>query len=188
MRLLRELAQRLPKGAAVLDAGCGAGVPVTRILAQSFVVTGVDFSEAQIALARQNVPQARFLCGDITQLKFPDASFDAIVSFYAIIHIPRGKHRAILGAFWQMLKPGGWALLCLGANDLPDDVEDFMGAQMYWSHYDAGTYLRMLPEGGFAVEWHRIVPDSLDDSGGAHLFVLAQKPLGAPAGGEDEQR
>ncbi|MDH7488260.1 MAG: class I SAM-dependent methyltransferase [Anaerolineae bacterium] len=80
VRLLAELGQRLPLGAKVLDAGCGAGVPVTRALAQWFEVTGVDFSEAQIALARQNVPQARFVCADITQLDFPDGTFDAIVS------------------------------------------------------------------------------------------------------------
>lgn len=176
MRLLAELAQRLPKGAKVLDAGCGAGVPVTRVLARRFDVTGVDFSEAQISLARQNVPEARFLCQDISQLDFPDGAFDAIVSYYAIIHIPRKLHRPLLQNFWRMLRPGGWALLCLGANDLPEALGELMGARMYWSHYDADTYLDMLSECGFAVEWHRLVPDSLDDSGAVHLFVLAQKP------------
>lgn len=176
VRLLAELAQRLPKGAKVLDAGCGAGVPVTRVLARRFDVTGVDLSEAQIALARQNVPEARFLCEDISQLDFPDGVFDAIVSYYAIIHIPRKIHRPLLQNFWRMLRPGGWALLCLGANDLPGDLGELMGARMYWSHYDADTYLDMLWECGFVVEWHRLVPDSLDDSGAVHLFVLAQKP------------
>jgi SAM-dependent methyltransferase len=186
VRLLPELAWRLPEGAKVLDAGCGAGVPVTRILARSFDVTGVDFSEAQLALARKNVPQARFLRGDITQLDFPDGSFNAIVSYYAIIHIPRSEHRALMMKFHRILKPGGWALLCLGANDLPDDLDKFMGAPMYWSHYDADTNLNMLSECGFTVERHRIVPDSLDDSGGAHLFALAQMAQRAPDGGANE--
>lgn len=176
VRLLAELAQRLPKGAKVLDAGCGAGVPVTRALARRFDVTGVDFSEAQIALARQNVPTTRFLCENITQLGFPDGTFDAIVSYYAIIHIPRELHRPLLENFHRMLKPGGWVLLCLGAQDLPGEMGEFMGVPMYWSHYDANTYLTMLSECGFAVEWHRLVPDSLDDRGTVHLFILAQKP------------
>ncbi|MDH7488261.1 MAG: hypothetical protein QHH80_01980 [Anaerolineae bacterium] len=51
-----------------------------------------------------------------------------------------------------------------------------MGVPMYWSHYDAATYLTMLSECGLAVEWHRLVPDSLDVSSAMHLFVLAQKP------------
>jgi len=123
MRLLDELVQRLPRGAHVLDAGCGAGVPVTRCLSQYFQVVGVDFAEAQIRLARQLVPGAKFLCRDITDLDFPDATFDAICSYYAIIHIPRQAHRALFERFHDVLKPSGLALLCLGADDLDDELD-----------------------------------------------------------------
>src|SRR5713226_920999 len=58
---LERLAQTLPPGVAVLDLGCGAGVPVTRWLAQRFAVTGVDLSARQLALARQHVPNATFI-------------------------------------------------------------------------------------------------------------------------------
>jgi len=174
VRLLQELVQRLPQGAKVLDAGSGAGVPVTRFLSQFFSVTGVDFSEAQIELARQLVPQGRFLCQDLTELALPAESFDAICSYYAIIHIPRREHRALLRNFHRMLKPSGLALLCLGAEDLADDFEeDYYGARMYWSHYEAETNLKILRECGFDVLWSRNVVDEMD--GGAHLFVLAQR-------------
>ena len=175
VQLLDELSRRLPDGARVLDAGCGAGVPVTRLLSQHFDVTGVDFSEAQIELARRLVPQARFLCADLTELALPDGSFDAICSYYAIIHIPREMHRALLRNFQRMLKPSGLALLCLGAGDLPDDVEeDYFGARMYWSHYDGATYLHMLTECSFDLIWSRTVED-FGSPGAGHLFVLAQK-------------
>ena len=61
-----------------------------------------------------------------------------------------------------------------GAGDLPDDVGDWLGAQMYWSHYDDQTNLRMMNEGGFDILWHRIVEDPIDPHA-AHLFVLGQK-------------
>src|SRR5215211_838898 len=89
IRLLDELISRLPAGAEVLDAGCGAGIPVAQILSQKFHVTGVDFSESQIELARKHVPNAWFICQDMTTLDFGDNTFDAICSYYAIIHIPR---------------------------------------------------------------------------------------------------
>ncbi len=175
VQLLQELVQRLPPGARVLDAGCGAGVPVARILSQHFDVIGVDFSEAQIALARQLVPQAQFVCQDITDLHFPDASFDAICSYYAIIHIPREEHPRLLHNLRRMLKPAGLALLCMGAGDSPGDYEDdFQGARMYWSHYDAETNLQMLHQCGFRVVWSRFIEDP-DGSGGGHLFALAEK-------------
>jgi len=68
IRLLDDLIYRLPENAKVLDAGCGAGIPVARILSERFEVTGVDFSEAQIELAKKNVPHASFKCRDMTRL------------------------------------------------------------------------------------------------------------------------
>jgi SAM-dependent methyltransferase len=174
VKLLGELIARLPTGASVLDAGCGAGVPVARILSCHFAVTGVDFSAAQVQMARQLVPEANFICQDITTLIFPDASFDAICSYYAIIHIPRQQHTALLRDFYRLLKPGGLALLCLGANDNPDNVDDYYGATMYWSHYDTATNLQLVGDAGFELIWARLVTDSAFPTA-AHLFVLAQK-------------
>lgn len=174
MKLLPELIQRLPMGAKVLDAGCGAGVPVTKLLSQFFEVTGVDFAEGQLELARQLVPEAHFLCQDLTQLDLPDNSFEAICSYYAIIHIPCQEHPGLFRNFYRMLKPLGLALLCVGANDLVDDIDDnYLGTRMYWSHHDAETNLRLLREADFEIVWSKRVEDS--HPGSDHLFVLAQK-------------
>jgi len=176
VRLLEEFMERLPDRANVLDAGCGAGIPISQLLSERFHVTGVDFSEAQIELAKKNVPSADFLCEDMTQLSFPDNTFDGITSYYAIIHIPREEHHSLLANFYRMLKPGGFALLCLGAENLIDDIEEnYLGTRMYWSHYDTETYLEMLNDCGFAILWSkRVVDETCQDAG--HLFVLAQKP------------
>lgn len=175
VRLLDDFIERLSPNAEVLDAGCGAGVPVSQILSERSHVTGVDFSEAQIELARKNVPNAKFLCEDMTKLDFPDNSFDGIVSYYAIIHIPREEHQGLLKNFHSMLKPNGLALLCLGAEPLIDDIdENYLGTRMYWSHYDSETYLKMLKKCGFSIVWSRFVTDETCEGAG-HLFVLAQK-------------
>ena len=175
VRLLDEFMERLPAHAKVLDAGCGAGIPISQILSKHFDVTGVDFSKVQIELAKRNLPNAQFLCQDMTKLDFPDGTFDGIASYYAIIHIPREEHQSLLANFHRMLKRGGVALLCLGAEDLVDDVdENYLGARMYWSHYDAETYLHMLNECGFSIIWSRIVMDETCEGAG-HLFVLLQK-------------
>ena len=175
VRLLGELIEKLPVGARVLDAGCGAGIPISQILSERFDVTGVDFSEEQITLARKNIPHAKFLCEDMTQLNFPDNTFDGITSYYAIIHIPREEHQSLLANFHRMLKPDGLALLCLGAEHLIDDVdENYLGTRMYWSHYDSATYLRILKECGFSIVWSKFVTDETCEGAG-HLFVLAQK-------------
>jgi len=175
VRLLNDFMERLPVSAIVLDAGCGAGIPISQKLSERFQVTGVDFSEAQIELAKKNVPNATFLCEDITKLDFPENTFDGITSYYAIIHIPRAEHQPLLQNFYKMLKPGGFALLCLGAEHSVADIdENFLGARMYWSHYDTKTYLDMLDECGFSILWSKRVEDATCEGAG-HLFVLVKK-------------
>ncbi|MBU0983894.1 MAG: class I SAM-dependent methyltransferase [candidate division Zixibacteria bacterium] len=175
VRLLDDLVKRLPRGARVLDAGCGAGVPITRLLSTYFDVVGVDFADTQIGRARELVPDAEFLCQDITSLSLPAGSFDAICSYYAIIHIPRQEHPGLFMQFYRLLKPSGLALLCLGADDLAEDlVEDYLGAPMFWSHFDAATNLELLAGCGFEEVWSRIVPD-VSSPGSGHLFALVQK-------------
>lgn len=175
VRLLADFIELLSPKSRVLDAGCGAGIPIAKMLAEHFDVIGVDFSGEQVERAKRNVPDAHFFCQDMTELDFPDDSLDGICSYYAIIHIPREEHASLLANFHRMLRAGGVVLLCLGAEDLPSDIdEDFLGARMYWSHYDSETYLRMLRKSGFTIIWAKLVNDETCE-GAKHLFVLAQK-------------
>ena len=175
VRLLDDFMDLLSPDSKVLDAGCGAGIPISQMLAEHFDVTGVDFSEAQIELARKNIPNAKFIYEDLTRVYFPEGTFDGICSYYAIIHIPREEHKSILTNFNLMLKTGGVALVCLGAEHLIDDLDDnYLGTQMYWSHFDSKTYLEMLKEIGFSIIWSKYVKDEICEGAG-HLFVLVQK-------------
>jgi ubiquinone/menaquinone biosynthesis C-methylase UbiE len=175
VHLLKDFIERLPEKSKVLDAGCGAGIPISQVLSEHFEVTGVDFSEAQVERAKKNVPNVKFLCEDMTKLNFPENTFDGITSYYAIIHIPREEHGSLLTNDHRMLKPGGLALLCLGAENLIDDIdENYLGTRMYRSHYNTETYLKMLRDCGFSIIWSKRVADETFEGAG-HLFVLAQK-------------
>ncbi len=169
---LQDLADRLPPDAAVLDAGCGAGVPFTLWLSERFHVTGVDISNEQLRLARQNVLRATFLQQDMTSLDVPPESFDAITCFYALIHVPRDRHARVLANLSRALKRGGYLLLITGNEDLDDDVDEFFGAPMYWSHFDRATSLRMIRDAGFEIVWDKVVSDR---PSGAHVLALARK-------------
>ena len=155
-RYLERLLALLPAGAELLELGCGAGIPVARALAERCRVTGVDISAAQIALARQHVPGATFIQADMAALDFPPALFDAVVGFYSLIHLPRAEHAALLGRIASWLRPGGLLLATMGAGDAPGSVEpDWLGAPMFWSHFDADTNRALVRQAGL---------DLLDDS------------------------
>lgn len=112
---LGRLSQRLPAAAAVLDLGCGAGVPVTQWLARRFAVTGVDFSARQLDLARLHVPAAVLIKADMAAVEFAPEAFDAVVACYSIIHLPREEQPELVRCIHRWLKPDGrflanWAL------------------------------------------------------------------------------
>jgi cyclopropane fatty-acyl-phospholipid synthase-like methyltransferase len=169
---IAELRSQLSKGARVLDLGCGAGVPAARLLAdEGFSVTGLDVSEVQIARARTLVPEAQFLVADMATWDAEPASFDAIVSLYALIHVPLADQRALIPRLARWLVPGGYLLAIVG--HVPwTGTEDYMGAPMFWDHADEATYVAWLEQAGFTVHWHRFVPEG--SSG--HTLLLAQTP------------
>ncbi len=152
--LLCGLTAGLGPGGRVLDLGCGAGVPVTQWLAERFRVTGVDLSAAQLALAREHLPGAALIRGDMGTIAFAPGSFDAVMSCYAIIHLPREEHPALLASIARWLRPGGRFLATWAMGEWEGHEDDWLGwgAPMWWSHYDEATNLRLLREAGFAIE------------------------------------
>jgi cyclopropane fatty-acyl-phospholipid synthase-like methyltransferase len=171
---LAHFCSLLPANALVLDAGCGAGVPVTRFLAQYHRVIAVDFSITQARMASSLVPSAHVACLDMTQLAFPPAIFDGICSLFAILHIPRSKHRKLIAAFHNLLRVHGLALLCLGASECEADFGPYFGTRMFWSHFDSREYLEILTATGFTVVSSELLPDPISKIA-THLFVLARK-------------
>jgi 2-polyprenyl-3-methyl-5-hydroxy-6-metoxy-1,4-benzoquinol methylase len=153
---LEALASLLPSEAAVLDLGCGAGVPVTRWLAdRGFAVTGVDVSAKQLELARTNVPGGTFLKADMTEVVFAPESFEAVVAFHSIIHVPRTEHPTLLESIHRWLEPGGALLATMTVVDYEGRDEDWegWGAPMVWSHYGRNANVAMLQEAGFEMRY-----------------------------------
>jgi 2-polyprenyl-3-methyl-5-hydroxy-6-metoxy-1,4-benzoquinol methylase len=175
LRDLEDLASLLPSEAAVLDLGCGAGVAVTRWLAdRGFAVTGVDVSAKQLELARTNVPDSTFLKADMTEVVFGSESFDAVVAFHSIIHVPRTEHPELLKSIHRWLKPGGVLLATMTVADYEGRDEDWegWGAPMVWSHYDRNANVAMLRNAGFEI---RYAEPRTGEETETWLWVLASK-------------
>lgn len=151
---LRRLARRIAPGARVLDLGCGCGVPVTQELAKRHGVTGVDLSPVQIERAKALVPDARFLCADMTTVEFPPAAFDAVVAFYSIINVPVEDQPELIARVAGWLAPGGWFLAIVGKYPWTGTERDWRGvagATMYWSHGGIADYRAWFARAGLTV-------------------------------------
>jgi len=177
---LSLITEHLTPSSKVLDVGCGAGIPVARHLAETFSLTGIDISSTMIALARENVPTAHFIIADVMETEFPASSFDAIVSFYAIFHIPRQEHLNLFRRLARWLRPGGLLLFTIANKDdgAGYTEDDFFGETMYWSNFGPSTYEKFLAETGFQIEQEGIVGggyESVDAPEEIHPFFFAVK-------------
>jgi ubiquinone/menaquinone biosynthesis C-methylase UbiE len=175
---LEEMSRLLPPGAAVLDLGCGPGVPVARWLSEhGYAVTGVDISARQLELARQQVPGATFVKSDMSALDFSPGTFDAVVSFYSIIHVPRGEQPALLGRVYRWLKPGGVFLATMATGSWEGTESDWegWGAPMWWSHYGQEENLEMLRAAGFDITFAEARSGTFAGGEESWLWVLARK-------------
>jgi SAM-dependent methyltransferase len=171
---LGKLIESLPPAAAVVDLGCGNGIPVARdLVAAGHRVTGVDFSRVQVRRARQLVPAATFLESDLTEVRFSPASLDAVLAFYSIIHVPLAEQPALLHRVAGWLRPGGLFAATMGHEAWTGVESNWLGdgTPMWWSHADVATNRRWLASTGLRIETEAFLPYRPDATNGAILFV-----------------
>lgn len=177
-RMTAELARRLPSGSRVLDLGCGSGIPSTKALAERFEVVGVDFSSAQIEKARLNVPTAEFIVADLTEVEFPDDSFDAVTAFHSLDHVPREQHEALYGRVVDWLKAGGFFLATMGTTDEKDWTGEWLGVPMFFSSHAPDRTRALLAAAGFALELDEVVEMREPEGPFSFLWILGRKTSG----------
>ena len=103
--LFKRFCEALPDGASVLDLGCGPGEPITRMLVdRGFNVTGIDFSERMIRVARKKLPTVAFICQSMTELTHV-SEFDGLVASYSLLCLDPSDFAVVANKISMALKP-----------------------------------------------------------------------------------
>jgi 2-polyprenyl-3-methyl-5-hydroxy-6-metoxy-1,4-benzoquinol methylase len=115
-----ETVRPLPDS-TILDVGCGVGAHSIRLARRGFRVIGCDFADAVLEVGRSRARQSgledrvTFLQKDILELSFPSESFEYVLCWGVLMHIP-DVERA-LTQLARVLKPGGVLILSEGNQD-----------------------------------------------------------------------
>ena len=177
LRFVHQVLGRLPAGSRVVDLGCGPGDPATRLLSDRHDVIGVDISAGQLTIARRLAPGAALVQADLAELALQPASVDAVVSFYALGHLPSHAHVPLIERIGGWLRPGGLFLASapLAAGD--DVVDQWLGVPMSFGGIGSEATLAAVEAAGMTVEEAQVVGE--DEGEGrlvAFLWVTARRP------------
>lgn len=107
-RVVREWAKTLPRGTAVLDLGCGHGVPISQaLLEDGFTVYGVDASPTLVSKFRERFPQVQVECSPVEDSLFFSRTFDAIVAWGLMFLLPVETQHSLIGKIAHALNRHG---------------------------------------------------------------------------------
>jgi SAM-dependent methyltransferase len=108
---VRYVTAHCPRGDG-LDVGCGTGTLAGRLAVAGYAMTGVDPSAGMLDVLRARVPAVQAVQASGTELPFPDASFDLVLTVASLHHIADpGDVRRTLREMVRVTRPGGRVLV-----------------------------------------------------------------------------
>ncbi len=124
------------RGLTVLDAGCGTGYLSKKLRDQGALVTGIDFSERMIEIARAKNPNIDFRVDSCSELgTIDDEHFDMVIANYVLMDTP--DLWGTMKAFNRILRTDGVAVLVFSHPCFPQGSarvsEDSEGIRYCWS-------------------------------------------------------
>ncbi|MEQ8268022.1 MAG: class I SAM-dependent methyltransferase [Parvibaculum sp.] len=157
-------------GDCILDAGCGAGEPVSAYLvAEGRRVHGVDFSAPMLDMARARFPGERWTLGDMRTLDLGEV-FAGVIAWDSFFHLTAEEQRATLPRLCAHVAPGGALLATVGPAE-GEAIGAVDGAAVYHASLSIAEYERLLNAAGMRLV--AFTPDDPDCAG--HSVLLAAR-------------
>jgi 2-polyprenyl-3-methyl-5-hydroxy-6-metoxy-1,4-benzoquinol methylase len=122
-------------GASILDVGCGSGEKAKLFEEKNFAVTGIDFSEKMLEIARRRVPLGEFFSIDLYDLSGLSKRFDGIFAQAVLLHIPKKDVRDIIRSLKEKLNPGGYFYVAVKERR-PGEKEEVVKENDYGYEYE----------------------------------------------------
>jgi SAM-dependent methyltransferase len=165
-RYVRELLDGRPIGDS-LEVGCGFG-RMSYLLAQLVERhVAVDVNPEALELARRSYPDVDFRQASVTDLPFPDSSFDLVFTWTVLQHVPPDQVGRALSELRRVLRDDGVALLCEAARN-PDSPGSHV-----WDR-PASFYAEGLAPARLTFESYIDELDRVSDAGSPGLVMLLE--------------
>jgi SAM-dependent methyltransferase len=150
-REVRDWARTLVPGAAVIDVGCGSGLPITNVLvSEGLDVYGIDASPSLVEAFRHNFPAIPIACESVQDSLFFNQMFDGVVAWGLIFLLLPEDQRSLIQRVANILVPGGRFIFTSSPEVEPLVWNDAMTGLESRSLGQA-EYRKLLSEAGLSV-------------------------------------
>lgn len=127
----------IPKGAHILDLGCGPGNNIKTILEQDSTCTfdGIDLSNEFIKLAKQRFPQFRFLQQDICDLSLEN-TYKVVIASFCIVHLTDKEAVDFIHSLSGIIETGGYLYLSyMNGEKSGFETTSFSRDEIFFNYY-----------------------------------------------------
>lgn len=141
---LREFVSYLPESPRILDLCCGAGYESMRMKSLGALVTGVDFSDESIAIAKERNPDIYFVVEDILNDYSYLGNFDGCAIIAGLVHIPNDKLSCAFDRIYEVLEDRGYLFIVVKDGTGKSEKSSF--TRIDGEEYDRDFYLHTKEE------------------------------------------
>lgn len=150
----------LPKGATILDVGCGGGIKTNYLAKQGYDARGIDFSEKMIELAQQQYPHLEFAVLDMYDVDTYPESVDGIFVQAALLHIKKDRVLEVLTKLKDKLNRSGVIYIAVKAmrdNGVEEEIKtehDYgYEYERFFSYYSLDELKAYFKQLGLEMLW-----------------------------------
>jgi 2-polyprenyl-3-methyl-5-hydroxy-6-metoxy-1,4-benzoquinol methylase len=145
--------KRFLAGRNILDIGCGFGWFVNYALNQKpKKITGLDSSKEALKIAKRLKGPVDFVVGTATLLPFKNNTFDTIVSWEVIEHIPKNTESLMFSEIYRVLKPGSYFFCSTQHANFFSTILDPAWWLIGHRHYRTKTLHNLVESSGLKVK------------------------------------
>ena len=177
--LFKRFCRLLGQKSAVLDLGCGTGIPFGKYISdRGHKLTGIDFSKNMIDKAKLNVPKGKFkfqTMNDITEIDF----YNGIIASYSLQLLSPDTFKDVIAKCSTAMKKEGLMYVSLNEpTERESDYVFFMGENMFFKDYSEKNLVNIFRESGMEkTDIFRSVEDS-ETFGKEHMVEIIFKKTG----------
>jgi SAM-dependent methyltransferase len=164
-----------PVGSTILDIGCGSGRPMAEyIVSKGHHVLGIDQSEAMLAIAKQNLPDEKWVLSPMEAYE-PQAGYQGALLWDSLFFVRRTEHESIIRKVVSWLPIGGRFMLTVGGSAHPAFTDFMFGKEFYYDSNSPEETEQILRQLGcnLIINEYINMPDGGRDKG--RYAIVAEK-------------